>query len=170
MICKCSQLLEKRGKAARKNCDLENRGFLTSFEKKRDGLAQVVPEVGAFGSVENDELRVFCFGKGRDAREFARSAVAYFRSAFDADAKMPGVCGKFSLKRRRRRLRRILLGFEEEFEKPGADYVDGSGRERRLLDEIAERKSIFGRGKREDETAARGRRRKGAEVEAGDDG
>src|SRR6266567_1421859 len=83
---------------------------------------------------------------------------------------MPGVSGEFSLKRRRRRLRRIFLGLEEELQKLGADYVDRSGSERRLLDEMAERKSIFGRGKRDDETAARGRRGKGPEVEAGDDG
>src|SRR5437773_10868232 len=83
---------------------------------------------------------------------------------------MPGVSGEFSLKRRRRRLRRIFLGLEEELQKLGADYVDRSGSERRLLEEMAERKSIFGRGKRDDETATRGRRGKGREVEAGDDG
>src|SRR2546430_16043819 len=65
---------------------------------------------------------------------------------------------------------RIFLGLEEELQKLGADYVDRSGSERRLLDEMAERKSIFGRGKRDDETAARGRRGKGPEVEAGGDG
>src|SRR5438045_9800352 len=83
---------------------------------------------------------------------------------------MPGVSGEFSLKRRRRRLRRIFLGLEEELQKRGADYVDRSGSERRLLDEMAERKSIFGRGKRDDETAARGRRGKGPEGEEGEDG
>lgn len=170
LIGKCSQVLNKQGKAAWRNCDFENSGFGRSFEKKRDGLAEVVPEVGAFGFVESEELRVFCFGKGRDASEFARSAIAHFRSTFDADAKMPGVCGNFALKRCRRELRRVFLGFEEEFEKLGTDYVDGSGTERRLLDEVAERKSIFGSGKGEDQAPARGGCGKGAEVEAGDDG
>ena len=164
-----TQLLEKRGEAAGKNCDFENSAIGRSFEQKRNGLAEVVPEVGAFGFVESDELRVFCFGKRRDAIEFPRGAIAHLGSAFDADAKMPGVCGKFAIKRRCRRLGRISLGFEEEFKKLGADDVDRGGTERRPLDEIAEPKSTFGRGKREDEAAARGRCGKSAEVEAGDD-
>ena len=51
LICKCPQLLKKRGKAARKNGDFEDSGFGRSFEKKRNGLAEVVPKVGAFGFV-----------------------------------------------------------------------------------------------------------------------
>ncbi len=78
LICKCPQLLKKRGKAARKNGDFEDSGFGTSFEKKRNGLAEVVPKVGAFGFVESNKLRVFGFREGRDASEFARSAIAHF--------------------------------------------------------------------------------------------
>lgn len=164
-----TQLLEKRGKAAGKNRDSENSAIGRSFEQKRNGLAEVVPEVGAFGFVENDELRVLCFRKRRDASEFSGSAITHLGSAFDADAKMPGVCGKFSLKRRCRRLGRIPLGFEEELQKLGADHLDGGGNERRPPDAIAEPQSIVGRGKREDEASARGRCGKSAEVEAGDD-
>src|SRR6266576_1820541 len=68
----------KTDKAARKNGDFEDSGFGTSFEKKRNGLAEVVPKVGAFGFVESNKLRVFGFREGRDASEFARSAIAHF--------------------------------------------------------------------------------------------
>jgi hypothetical protein len=78
LLGKRSQPLKKRGKAARKNGDFEDRGFARSFEKKRNGLAEVMPKVGAFGFVESDELRVIGFGEGRDASEFARSAIAHF--------------------------------------------------------------------------------------------
>ena len=64
------------------------------MEKKWNGLAQVVPKVGAFGFIERDELRVFCFGKRYEASEFARSPFADFGSAFDADAEMPGISRK----------------------------------------------------------------------------
>ena len=164
------QLLEKRGKAAGKNCDFENSGIGRSFEQKRNGLAEVVPEVASFGFVESDELRMLCFGKSRDAIEFPRSAIAHLGSAFDADAKMPGVCGKFAIKRRCRRLGRISLGFEEELQKLGADYIDGGRTERRALDEMANCERVFGSAKGNNIAAARGRCGKGAEVEAGDDG
>jgi hypothetical protein len=78
LICQGSQLLKKRGKAARRNRDFEDSSFGRSFEKKWNGLAEVVPKVGAFALVESEELRRFGFGEGRDASEFARSAIAHF--------------------------------------------------------------------------------------------
>ena len=156
------QLLEKRGKAVGKNCDFENNGIGRSFEQKRNGLAEVVPEVASFGFVEGDELRMLCFGKSRDAIEFPRGAIAHLGSAFDA--------GKFAIKRSCRILGRISLGLEEELQKLGADYIDGGRTERRALDEMANCERVFGSAKGNNIAAARGRCGKGAEVEAGDDG
>lgn len=65
---------------------------------------------------------------------------------------------------------RIFLGLEKELHELAADKVDRSGVKRRVLDEIVEGKSVFGRSKRNDEAAAGGRCGKGAEIEARNDG
>jgi len=112
---------------------------------------------------------VFCFGRRDETIEFARGALANFRSAFDADAEAPSIRGGFFLKRGRRRLGSIFFGFEEELHELRADEIYGCGAKGCGLDKFAKRESVFRGVKRDDEAVARWRGRKSAEVEASDD-
>ena len=156
LVSKGAQLLEKRGETSGESRDFENGGEGRSFEKERNGLADVVPEVGAVGFVESEELRVFGVGRCDDAIEFAGSALADFGTAFDAYTKMPGIRGKFSLKRRGGRFRLIFFGFEEELHELGAGQIHRSRAKHGGFDKFAERESVFMRAKRDDEAATRG--------------
>jgi len=162
------QLPEKRGETSGKSRDLENGGVGRSFEKERNRLTDVVPEVGAFGFVENDELCVLCLGRCGETIQFAGGALADFRSAFDTDTKMPGIREEFSLKRGGGRFGGIFFGFEEKLHELRAEEIDRSWAKRRAFDEVVESESVFVGVKRDDEAAARWRRRKSAEVESRD--
>jgi hypothetical protein len=168
LVGECVQLPEKRGETSGESRDFENGSSGRSFEKERNRLTDVVPEVGAFGVVENDELCVLGLGRCGETIQFAGGALADFGSAFDADAEMPGIRGEFSLKRGGGRFGGIFLGFEEELHELRADEIDRSGAKRRAFDESVESESVFVGAKRDDEAAARWRRRKSAEVESRD--
>ena len=107
-----AQMFEKGGKAAGKQADFEDRGKRGGFEKKRNRLTQIVPEVGAFGFVESDELGEFCVRDSSHTSKFARGALADFGIAFHADAKMARIGGKFPLERRGGNFGRIVFSFE----------------------------------------------------------
>ena len=128
-----------------------------------------MPEVGAFGFVESNELRGLRREGSGKRGEFARSTLADFGSAFCADAKVPGIRWEFSLKRGGGGLGGILFGFEKKMHQLRADEIDGGSAKWRAFDKIAENESIFVGAKRNDEAAAPRRFRKSAEVEASDD-
>ena len=160
------QLLKKRGEADGESGDFENRSSGRSLEKKRNRLADVVPEVCTFGFDESDELRGLCCRGSGDLSKFTGGALTHFRNAFDADAKVPGICGEFSLKRGGGRFGRTLFGFEEELHELRAEEISRSGANRRAFEEVAESESVFVDTKREDEGATCRRGGKSAEVEA----
>ncbi len=132
-------------------------------------MADVMPEVGAFGCVKRDELRRLHSGSV-ELSEFARGALADFGSAFNADAEMPIIRRKPVVKGRGGRFGRVLFGFEKELHELRADEIARSGANWRAFDEIGEGESVFVRAKRDDEAAAGRRSRKSAEVEPRDDG
>lgn len=119
------QLLEKWSEACGKSRNFENGCGRRSFEKNRNRLAEIVPEVGGLGLVESYELRGLRCGRSGELGEFAGSAVADFGDAFYADAEVPGICREFSLQWRGRRLRGIFTGFEEELHELSADKIAG---------------------------------------------
>jgi len=164
-----AQMFEKGGKAAGKQADFEDRGKRGGFEKKRNRLTQIVPEVGAFGFVESDELGEFCVRDSSYTSKFARGALADFGIAFHADAKMARIGGKFSLERRGGNFGRIVFSFEEELHQLWAHEINRGGAKRRAFDEVDESERVVWRSKGKDEATARGRSRKSAEVEARDD-
>lgn len=133
-------------------------------------MAEVVPEVGASGFVESDELPVFGLGRCDETIEFARDSLADFCSAFYADAEVPGIRREFSLKRDGGRFWSIFFGFEEELHELGTNQIHRSRAKRGRFDKFAECKSVFVGAKRDDEAPASRRCRKSAEIEAGDDG
>lgn len=133
-------------------------------------MADVMPEVGAFGFVEGDELGVFGVGRCGEAIEFSGGALADFESAFDAHAKVPGIRGEFSQEGGGGRLVSILFGFEKELHEVGADQINGSRAKCRGFDKLAKSDSVFVIVKRDDKASARGRCGKSAEVEARDNG
>lgn len=168
LVRECAQLLEKRGETSGESRDFENGSRGRSFEKERNRLTDVVPKVGAFGFVESDELCVLVLGRCGETIQFAGGALADFGSAFDTHAKMPGIREEFSLKRGGGRFGSVFFGFEEKLHELRADEIDGSGAKRRGFDELVESESVFVVAERDDEAAARWQRRKGAEVESGD--
>jgi hypothetical protein len=161
---KGAQLRKKSAHAAGEKRDFENGGGGAGFKKERDRLTEVVPEVGALGFVEGRKLDIFDFGESGEMGDVAGGAVAYFRRAFDADAEMPGIDGKFSLKGRERRVRRILFGFEEKLHELRTDEVNGGGLESGVFNVSPEGECVFGSAGRSHESAAGRRNRKGAEV------
>jgi hypothetical protein len=56
------QLRKKSGHAAGEKHNFENDGGGSGFEKERDGLTQVVPQVGAFSFIKSRKLNIFGFG------------------------------------------------------------------------------------------------------------
>lgn len=142
---KREQMRKKSAHAAGEKRDFENDCGWGRFEKERNGLADVVPEVGTFGLIESRELHVFCSGRSGEARELAGGTFADFGCAFGANAEMPGIGGEFSLERRSRSLGGIFFGVEEELHELRAEQLDGGRTEGRFLDEFAENESVFGR-------------------------
>lgn len=63
LVSECEELLKKRGEAGGESRDFENSGGGRGFEKEWNRLTEVMPEVGALGFVESNELRVFCLGR-----------------------------------------------------------------------------------------------------------
>jgi len=86
LVGECMQLPEKRGEASGESRDFENGSRGRSFEKERNRLADVMPEVGTFGFVENDELCVLGIGRCGETIQFAGGTLADFGNAFYADA------------------------------------------------------------------------------------
>ena len=133
-------------------------------------MAEVVPEVGAFGVVEGNELCGLRRASSSKLSKFAGGTVADFGSAFDAHAEVPGIHWEFSLEGSGWRFGRILFGFEEELHEMRTDEIDRSSTNWRVLDNLVESESVFRGAERDSEAAARSRGRKRAEVEPSDDG
>lgn len=163
-----AQLLENCEEAGGESRDFENGGVGKSAEKKRNRLTEVMPEVGAFGFVESEELRVFGLGRCGEAIEFEGGAFADFGRTFDTDAKMPGIRGEPFLKRGCRKFGRFFFGLDNPH-KLRADEIDRGGANWRFFDEFVESESVFVAAKREDEAVAHLRRGKRAEIEPRDD-
>lgn len=119
--------------------------------------------------VENSALDVICGGFGGQGGQFAGRAIADFRGTFHTDAKMPGIRGEFPLQGRGGWIGKVFFGVEKKLHKLRADELNGCGSERRMSDEALKMKSVFRGPKGGHESAAGGRGRKGAEVEARDD-
>lgn len=92
------QVLEKCGETSGRSRNFENGDGGRSFEKERNRLAEVMPEVGAFGFAESGELRVIAVGRRSEAVKFPGGALADFGSAFHAHAKVPEIGEELSLK------------------------------------------------------------------------
>src|SRR5215467_4378001 len=129
-----------------------------------------MPKVCTFGLVESEELQGLCYARSGQLCKLAGGAFTDLGNAFNAHTKVPGILGKFSLKRGGRRFGRALFGFEENFHELGADEIDRGGANGRSFDEIAESEGMLVGLKRDNEAAAGGRCWKRAEVEASDGG
>lgn len=131
-------------------------------------MAEVVPEVSAFGFVESDELCGLRCRRSGQLPEFAGGTLADFGTAFYTHAKVPRIRRNFSLKRGGGRFRRILFSFKKELYEMRANEINRSGADWRPFDKCAESESVFMIAKRDDEAAAGWRCGKRAEVEARD--
>lgn len=169
LIRKGVQASKKSRHPVGKHSNFENCGGRRRFEKKWNGLAEVVPEVGTFGFVESKKLRWLRRWRGGEASEFARRAVANLGNAFHTDAEIPAIAGKFSLQVCNRRLGRIFFAFQEELHELRADEIDRGWPKRSIFDEFGKSESVVGCGEGSDKAAAGGSGRKSAEVEPGYD-